>query len=148
MRMGRKGEYEKWGVCIWIPNLKRLARYNIRSSRPEVFCKKGVLTDFAKFTGKHLCQRLFFNKVAGLLKKSLSHRCFPVNFAKFLRTPFFSRTPPVGASAIIWHVKKLNGIFLCIGFKCIDAATKRNILWDTSLEESLYLPSRNLPAQS
>ena len=36
------------------------------SSRPEVFCKKGVLRNFAKFTGKHLCQGLFFNKVAGL----------------------------------------------------------------------------------
>ena len=28
--------------------------------------KKGVLKNFAKFTGKHLCQGLFFNKVAGL----------------------------------------------------------------------------------
>ena len=37
-----------------------------RSSRLEVFCKKGVLTNFTKFTGKHLCQSLFFNKVAGL----------------------------------------------------------------------------------
>ena len=32
------------------------------SSRPEVFCKKGVLRNFAKFTGKHLYPRLFFNK--------------------------------------------------------------------------------------
>ena len=29
-------------------------------------CKKGVLRNFAKLTGKHLCQSLFFNKVAGL----------------------------------------------------------------------------------
>ena len=29
-----------------------------RSSRPEVFCKKGVLRNFAKFTGKHLYQSL------------------------------------------------------------------------------------------
>ena len=28
--------------------------------------KKDVLKNFAKFTGKHLCQSLFFNKVAGL----------------------------------------------------------------------------------
>ena len=27
---------------------------------------------------------------ATLLKKRLWHRCFPVNFAKFLRTPFFT----------------------------------------------------------
>ena len=26
-----------------------------RSSRPEVFCKKGLLRNFAKFTEKHLC---------------------------------------------------------------------------------------------
>ena len=32
----------------------------------EVFYKKGALENFAKFSGKHLCQSLFFNKVAGL----------------------------------------------------------------------------------
>ena len=56
--------------------------------------KKGVLENFAKFTGKHLCQSLFFNKVASLrpatfLKKRLWYKCFPVNFAKFLRKSFF-----------------------------------------------------------
>ena len=34
-------------------------RLTDRSSRPEVFCKKGVLRHFAKFTRKHLCQSLF-----------------------------------------------------------------------------------------
>ena len=38
-----------------------------RSSSPEVFCKKSVLRNFAKFTGKHLCQSISFNKVAGLI---------------------------------------------------------------------------------
>ena len=42
---------------------------------------------------ENTCASLFFNKVAGLrpttlFKKRLSHRCFPVNFAKFLRTRF------------------------------------------------------------
>ena len=52
--------------------------------------KKGVLRNFTKLTGKHLCQQsLFFNKVAGLLlKKRLWLRCFPESFAKLLRTPF------------------------------------------------------------
>ena len=67
-----------------------------RSSCPEVFCKYGVLRNFAKFIGKHLCQSHLFNKVAGLrpatlLKKRLCNRWFPVNFLKFLRTP--SKTP-------------------------------------------------------
>ena len=65
-----------------------------RSRRLVVFCKKGILENFAKFTGKHLYQSLFFNKVADprpatFLKKKLRHRCFPVNFANFLRTPIF-----------------------------------------------------------
>ena len=38
---------------------------NLRSSRKEVFYKKDVLKNFAKFTVKHLCQSLFFNEVAG-----------------------------------------------------------------------------------
>ena len=36
----------------------------MQSSCPEVFCKKGVLKDFPRFTGKHLCQSLLFNKAA------------------------------------------------------------------------------------
>ena len=59
-----------------------------------MFYKKSVLKNFAKFTGTDLSQSLFFNKVAGLrpttlFKERLWHRCFPVNFAKFSRTPLF-----------------------------------------------------------
>ena len=57
-----------------------------RSSRPEVFCKKGVLRNFAKFTGEHLCQSLFFNQDAGVRR----YRSFPVNFANFLKARFIS----------------------------------------------------------
>ena len=69
-----------------------------RSSCQEVFCKKGVLKNFAKFMGKQLCRCLFFNKLAGmkpttLLKKRLWHMCFPLNLAKFLRTPFHRTLP-------------------------------------------------------
>ena len=35
-----------------------------RCSRPEMFCKKMFFKNFAKFTGKHLCQSPFFHKVA------------------------------------------------------------------------------------
>ena len=37
-----------------------------RSSCPEVFCKKEVLKNFSKFTGKHLYRRLFKKRVTGL----------------------------------------------------------------------------------
>ena len=132
-----------------------------------MFYKKGVLANFAKFTGKYLCQSLFFNKTdaqhshsylrrtlsktitneyftdwifsylseverkskfrrnsfyrrkvafykdltrsrnsfhgknsqkntcarpATLMKKILWHRCFPVNFAKFLKQLFLQST--------------------------------------------------------
>ena len=42
------------------------------NSRPELFCKKG------------------FPKPATLLKKRPWHKCFPGNFAKFLRILFFT----------------------------------------------------------
>ena len=69
----------------------------VRSSQQRCSMKKGVLRNFTKFTGKHLCLSLSFNKVAGLkpatlLKKRLWHRCFPVNFAKFSITPFLQNT--------------------------------------------------------
>ena len=68
---------------------------NVRNSHQRYSVKKGVPRNLTKFTGKHLCQGLFFNKVAGLMpatlfKKILWHRCFPVNFVKFLRTPFLT----------------------------------------------------------
>ena len=61
---------------------------------PEVFWKKDVLINFAKFTGKHLCQGLFMSvaKACNFIKQRLWHRSFPVNFAKVLRTPFLQNT--------------------------------------------------------
>ena len=75
---------------------------SLRSSFQGLFSEKGVLKNFAKFTGKHLCQSLFFNKVVGvrsvtLLKKRLWHKRSPVHFMQFLRTPFFYKTPLVPA---------------------------------------------------
>ena len=58
----------------------------LRSSRPEMFCKKGFLRHFAKFIGKLLCWSLFFHKVVGRLEKRLQHSCFSVNFTRFFRT--------------------------------------------------------------
>ena len=48
--------------------------YYVQKQPPEVFYKKGVLRNFAKFTGKHLCHSLFFNKVARLRYATLLKR--------------------------------------------------------------------------
>ena len=55
----------------------------LRGSRRRSSIKKVVLKKFVKFTGK---------QPANSLKMRLWHRCFPVNFTKFLRTPFLQNT--------------------------------------------------------
>ena len=55
-----------------------------KSSQRRCSTKKAVLKKFAIFTRKHLCWSLW---ACNFIKKSFQHRCFPVNIAKFLRTP-------------------------------------------------------------
>ena len=57
-----------------------------RSSRSQMLFKKGVLKNFAIFSGKHLCWSLF---LINFIKKRLQHRCFPANIVKFCRIAFF-----------------------------------------------------------
>ena len=93
---------EKINVCSCWSNTKidtaeKLYNiFNCRNSRPEVFCKKGVLKNFAKLTGKHLCQSLFFNKVAGpRVKRDSGAGVFLWKFWNFkILENLFYRTPP------------------------------------------------------
>ena len=48
-------------ICFWKFNFDTPAK--LYRSRPEVFCKKSVLKNFTKFTGKHLCLSLFLTKL-------------------------------------------------------------------------------------
>ena len=79
----------------WVfETLKSLENVLSEAAVQRCSVKRGLLRNFAKFTGKHLCQSHFFNKVAvmrsaAFLKKRLWSRCFPVDFVKLLRTPFF-----------------------------------------------------------
>ena len=63
-----------------------------RSSSPVVFCKKDVLKNFAKFTGKRLYQSLFFNKVAGLMptKEDTLALVFSCEYCKIFKNIFFT----------------------------------------------------------
>ena len=53
-------------------------------------------THFSKYYGniyrKRSLLESFFNKVVGLIKTRLQHRCFPVNIAKFPGTPVLKNT--------------------------------------------------------
>ena len=51
--------------------------------RPEVFYKTDVCKHFRSSRPVHL-------RPATLLQMRLWHRCFPVNFVKFLRIPYFT----------------------------------------------------------
>ena len=101
---------ELWLIQIWLnSNMPKFFSFDMvlvkrsfsiiwtfRSSHQRCSMKKGVLGNFPKFTGKHLCRVYFLIKLqarpANLLRRRLWHMCFPVNFEKFLRTPFLQNT--------------------------------------------------------
>ena len=86
---------------------------------PDVFCKKGVLGDFVKFTRKHLCQSLFFNKVAGstcnfIFKKQTLAQVFSCELREISKKTFFYRTLLWAASVVLqnhhWNTIKIRSL--------------------------------------
>ena len=65
---------------------------------------RGVLRNFAKFTGKHLCQSLFFNKVAGaacnFIKKETLTQVFSCEFCEISKNTFFKEHLRMTASTM------------------------------------------------
>ena len=74
-----------------------------RNSRSDMFCKKSAFKNFTKFTGKHLCQSLLFNKVTRLRPATLIKKR-SWNFSCELCETFW-RTHLVAASRMT-YVKK------------------------------------------
>ena len=119
----------------------------IQEPPSELFCKK---TCSQKFPGKHLCQSLFFNKIADLrlatlLKKSFWHSRFPVNFAKFLRTPFLQnnsgRLLLIICSIYEEHFdSEIKGG--CVVSKCL--LKRKQIFWFDVSAQKKYLKSVRL----
>ena len=72
------------------------SKLKVKNTARGVVCKK-VFLEVSKIHRKRPVPESLFNKVASLrpatlLKKRLWHRCFPVNFVKFLTTPFLQNT--------------------------------------------------------
>ena len=55
---------------------------------------------------------MFDSALVNFIKKRLQPRYFPVEFAKFLRTPFFYRSPPVAASEFLAMQERLDYFLL------------------------------------
>ena len=67
-----------------------------RNSRREVLCKKDIVRNFAKFTGKHLCQGLFFKRLMsykniGRLKNHEASLTFCLRWYFYAAIPAFER---------------------------------------------------------
>ena len=86
-------------MCIVIISLPQILKLTLALLSAEAVVQrcsvKKVFLEISQSHRKTPVPETLFNKFAGLrpatlLKKSLWHRCFPVNFAKFLRTPFFT----------------------------------------------------------
>ena len=84
---------------------KRMIGFD-RSSRLEVFWQKGILKNFAKFTGKHLYGSLFFDKVTAcncnFIKKGDSINLFSCEFYEIFKEHLFYRTSANGCFCTDW----------------------------------------------
>ena len=80
----------------------------IRSSLLQVFGKKGVLRNCAKFTVKHLSRVYFLNKVAGLTSAPLSKKrlaqVLSYDFCEISKNSFSYRASPVTASLLCFSL--------------------------------------------
>ena len=100
-----------------------------------MFCKKDILRNFTKFTGKRLCQRLFLKEpqARNFIKEEFWHGCFHMNFPKFLRTPFFTE----GCFWILFKTCHVMVVFItwtCL-LPCLlhDSFVSKKILWFRNL---------------
>ena len=96
-------EYVKVHVYLYLPTFWQKCALN-RSSRSEVFCKKGGLRNFVKFTGKHLCQSLFFNEgpqACNFIKKETPAQMFPCESFETFINNFFTKHLSMTASSCL-----------------------------------------------
>ena len=80
-------------------------RYLLGYSHQRCSIKKDVLKNFVKFTEKHLCKSLFFNKAGGLrpaivIKKRTLMQVFFCEFCEIFKNTFFIEHLRTSTSAI------------------------------------------------
>ena len=88
-------------ICI---NAKWINLFQKQS--PDIFCKKGVLRNFTKFTGKHLYQSLQ-PKAFNFIKKETLAQMFSCEFCEIFKNTFFAKCLQTTASISLWSIKKI-----------------------------------------
>ena len=102
-----------WKITYYIEHLLMASLFGFkrilgvdRSSRLEVFCKNGVLKNFAKFTGKNLYGSLFFDKVVACKSATLTKEdpinLFSCEFCEVFKEHLFYRTSVNGCFCANW----------------------------------------------
>ena len=77
---------------------------SIRSSRPEVFCRKGVLKKFTKFIGMQ-------PEACNFIIKETLAQAFSCKFGEIFKKACFYKTPLVAASIpsiVRWQFQKIR----------------------------------------
>ena len=94
-----------------------------RGSRLKVLNKIGVLENFGKFIGKHLCWSLFFKKWRLAASNFIKRETLAdVNITKFLLTSFLQKNLRETASVVLF---KLFSINLLIFLACCSTIVKK-----------------------
>ena len=95
---------------------------------PEVFRRKSFFSKFCKFHRKTPVLKCIFNKVCkNFAKKRLQHRCLPVKFAEFLKTPNFEEHLPNAVS--IYEIGSCSMLVSDIIFCIILHWTKKELMF-------------------
>ena len=95
-----------------------------RNSHRKCSVKKGVLRNFAKFTGKHLCQSLSYS-LCNFIKKETLAQVFSCEFCEIFKNNFFKRTPPVAASVGVSSLKEVGQNLRPL----LSTIMEKNICW-------------------
>ena len=111
-----KSPYNLWlcvvqNACSHIMNMgytvKELLWLNMNLTEAVV---RRCSVEKVKFTGKHLCQSLFF-KACNFIKKETLKQVFSCEFCEISKSNFFYRTPPMAASDLTRFYRNCCVIF-------------------------------------
>ena len=106
-----------------------------RSSHRRCSVRKCVFRNFSKFTGKQLCQNLFFNKVqAWGLKKETLAQVFSCEFWEISKNIFFAEH--LWATASLYSHRKTSDSWVWT-FKITEEVFCKNRSWNISSLQKL-----------